>query len=295
MSSAQSRGLVGNTLALTSAVAFAVANASASIAFYGGSNPPTLAATRFILPTVLLVAWLRVQGNSLWLSRRDGWIAVGLGVITAAYSWALLGAIGTVPLSLAILIFYLFPLVAAVIVGVCGWETISWTTIAAIFVALIGLALALDPRVGNHNALGISLAFGASVGLGAVVAVSGRLLRAGDSRRVTLYMAGVSAALLIALCASRGDFALPVTATGWFGFLGAAILYAFAIIAFFMAVSIIGPMRTSLLCYAEPVASAGLGVMVLGEVLTIVQTAGIALVVGSLVGATLWQQRALPR
>lgn len=292
MSSARSRGLIGNTLALTSAIAFAVSNASASVAFYGGSNPPTLAATRFILPTVVLVVWLRFRGNSLWLSSRDGWIAVGLGAITAAYSWALLGAIGTIPLSLAILIFYLFPLVAAVIVGVRGWETISWTTIASIFVALIGLALALDLRVGNHDTLGIALAFSASIGLGTVVAVSGQVLRTGNSRRVTLYMAGVSATLLIALCALRGDFALPATATGWLGFSGAAILYAFAIIAFFMAVSIIGPMRTSLLCYAEPVASAGLGVMALGEVLTLVQVVGIALVVGSLVGATLWQQRA---
>jgi probable blue pigment (indigoidine) exporter len=152
--------------------------------------------------------------------------------------------------------------------------------------------LALDPRIGNHDTLGIALAFGASLGLGIVVAVSGRVLRAGDSRRVTLHMAGVSAVLLIVLCAMQGDFALPETATGWLGFLGAATLYAFAMIAFFIAVSIIGPMRTSLLCYAEPVVSAGLGVILLGEVLTLVQVAGIALVVGALVGATLWQQRA---
>lgn len=287
MSLAQSRALIGNTLALTSAVAFAFSNASASLSFHGGSNPLTLAATRFVLPTVVLVVWLRVSGFPLCLPTRDGWIAVVLGVVTAAYSWALLSAIGAIPLALAILTFYLFPLVAAVILGIWGWEKIGWRTIAAIVLAFVGLAMALDPRLGNLDVVGVALAFGASLGLGIVVAVSSRVLRAGDSRPVTLYMAAVSAVLLMVLCVAQGDFVFPHTGLGWIGFVGAASLYAFAMIAFFFAVSMVGPMRSSLLCYAEPVVAAGLGVILLGEVLTPVQISGIALVIIALVGATL--------
>jgi drug/metabolite transporter (DMT)-like permease len=51
-------------------------------------------------------------------------------------------------------------------------------------------------------------------------------------------------------------------------------------------VSMIGPVRTSLLSYADAVISAGLGVVVLGQALTLVQVVGIALVVVALVGAT---------
>ena len=283
--------MVGDTLALTAAVAFAVSNASASLAFSGGSNPLTLAAVRFVLPVVVLVTWLTAQGRSVWLPKRDGWIAVALGVLTAVYSWALLSAIGAIPLALAILIFYLFPLVATVILGICGWEKLGWKTIAAIVVAFVGLTLALDPRVGHFDVAGVTLAFVAALGLGIVVAVSSRVLRAGNSRPVTLYMAAVSAVLLIAFCAMQGDFVLPNTTTGWVGFAAAAVLYAFAMIAFFIAVAMIGPMRSSLLCYAEPVVAAGLGVVLLGEALTPVQISGIALVVGALVGATLLKQR----
>jgi drug/metabolite transporter (DMT)-like permease len=291
MSSAQSRALIGNTLALTSAVAFAISNTSASLAFHGGSNPLTLAAVRFVLPVVVLVAWLGSQGRSVWLPRRDGWIAAALGALTAFYSWALLSAIGAIPLALAILIFYLFPMVATVILGVCGWEKLGWKTIAAIVVAFVGLAFALDPRVVNLDMAGVSLAFLAALGLGAVVAVSSRVLRSGDSRPVTLYMAGVSAVLLIAFCALQGDFALPNTTPGWIGFVSTAVLYAFAMIAFFIAVSMIGPTRSSLLCYAEPVVAAGLGVVLLEEALTLVQIGGIVLVVSALIGATLLKQR----
>lgn len=93
--------------------------------------------------------------------------------------------------------------------------------------------------------------------------------------------------MLIAFCAAQGRFVLPQTSLGWSGFLGTAAFYAFAMIAFFIAISMIGPVRTSLLSYAEPVVTAGLGVVLLGESLAPIQIAGIALVVAALVGATL--------
>ena len=137
-----------------------------------------------------------------------------------------------------------------------------------------------------------AVGFAAAVGLGIVVAVSSRVFRAGDSRPVTLYMATVSAILLIAFCAQQGDIALPTTPVGQIGFVAAIMFYAFALIAFFIAVSMIGPARSSLLSYAEPVASAGLGVAVLGEALTLTQIGGIILMVGALVGATMLKQSA---
>ncbi len=288
---AEPRAWTGNVLALLAAVAFAFSNTSASLAFKGGSNPTTLAAVRFVLPAFALLIWLTASRRSVWLPARDGWIAVVLGALTAAYTWALLSAIGAIPLALAILTFYLFPLIAIAILGVCGWEKLGWTTIGAIVVAFVGLTLALDPRVAHVDVVGMSLAFLASLGLGAVVAVSGRVLRATDSRPVTLYMATIAAILLIAFCALQADFALPRTTIGWFGFASAALLYAFAMIAFFIAVSMIGPARSSLLCYAEPVVAAWLGVILLGETLTLVQVIGIALVVSALAAATLLNQR----
>ena len=279
--------MIGTTLAVTAAVAFALTNTSASLAFQGGSNPLTLAAVRFVLPALVLMYWLTAQGRSVWLPKREAWIAIGLGALTAGYSWALLSAIGAIPLALAILIFYLFPLVATVILVLFGWETLGWKTIAAIVLAFIGLVLALDPRVGNINTEGLLLGLAAALGLGIVVAVSSRVFRGGDSRPVTLYMAAISAILLIIFCVQQGDFALPNTTMGWIGFVAAALFYAFALIAFFIAVSMIGPARSSLLGYAEPIVSAALGVTLLGEALTLTQISGIVLMVGALAGATM--------
>ena len=284
--------MLGNTLALASAVAFALANLSAIMAFQAGSNPLTLSGARFVLPAVVLAVWLGIEHRPLLLPKRDGLIAVGLGVLTAGYTFALLSAIGIIPLGLTILIFYLFPLVASLILAAFGWERLGVRTVAAIAIAFIGLALALDPRVAGLSTEGVLLAFAGAVGLGIVVAVSSRVFRGGDSRPLTFYMATVAAVLLIAFCALQNGFAWPGTTNGWLGFAAASLFYAFAMTAFFIAVATIGPVRSSLLCYAEPVVSAGLGVALLGETLTLTQIAGIALVVGALVWATLPKQAA---
>jgi drug/metabolite transporter (DMT)-like permease len=290
-SAPRSRETAGIALALAAAVAFALANTSASVAYHGGSNPLTVAAMRFLLPTGALVVWLRMSGVPLRLPARDGWVAALLGAITAFYTLALLSAIGAIPLALAILVFYLFPLVATVTLAVCGWEKLGRQTLAAIVLAFAGLTLALNPHGGGLDLEGVALALVGALGLGIVIAVSSRVFRAGDSRPVTLYIAAVAAVVLIVLCAAHGELVLPQTGFGWLGLVGTSVFYAFAMIAFFIAISMIGPVRVSLLSYAEPVVAAGLGVTLLGEALALPQIAGIALVIAALVGATLWQPR----
>ncbi len=288
----RSREWTGIALALAAAATFALGNAAVSLAYQGGSNPLTVAAVRFVLPTAALLIWLRRSGVSLRLPARDGWIAVALGALSALTSWALLTAMGVIPVAMAILVFYLFPLVAAAILAACGWETLGWRRVAAIVLAFAGLALALDPHGGRFDARGVALAVAAALSLGTVIAVSSRVFRAGESRPVTLYMAAVAGALLMALCAMHGDVALPRTGLGWAGFVGGTAFYAFAMISFFVAIAMVGPGRVSLLSYAEPVITAGLGVVVLGEALAPVQVAGIVLVVAALVGATWWRPQA---
>jgi drug/metabolite transporter (DMT)-like permease len=281
-----SRAWLGIAVALAAGASYAVANTSANLAYQGGSNAMTVAATRFLVPAVALFVWLRLGGVSLQLPKRDTFIALLLGLVTALYTWALLRSFNALPFALAVLTFYLFPLIAAALIAALGWERFVWRTGAAIVLALIGLALALDVRGGNLNAAGIVQALLAAVGLAVVIAVSSRMFGTGDARPLTFYMAAGACALLLVLCAASGEFALPQTALGWVGFIASSVVYGFAMIAFFIAVSMIGPVRTSLLSYADAVISAGLGVVVLGQALTLVQVVGIALVVVALVGAT---------
>ena len=79
-----------------------------------------------------------------------------------------------------------------------------------------------------------------------------------------------------------GDSPLPRTPLGYAAFFGVGAFYSFSIIGFFIAVSWIGSVRTSLLMNFEPVASMFLGIIVLGQVLEPSQYLGAALVVGAI-------------
>jgi drug/metabolite transporter (DMT)-like permease len=287
-----SRTWLGIAVAIAAGAAFAIANTSAGLAYQGGSNPLTVASTRFLLPTAALIGWLGYTGVPLVLPRRQAIVAVLLGAATALYNWALLGSFNSIPFALAVLIIYFYPLIAAVMVATLGWEEFAWRTGAAILLAIIGLALALDVRGSNLNLTGVSLAFIAAVGLAVVVTVSSRVFGNGDARPVTLYVSAAASVLLLLLCATSEDFAFPQTRTGWIGFGAAAAFYGFAIITFFIAISMIGPVRASLFSYSDAVISAILGVVVLGQALTAIQVAGITLVIVALISATIRRNHA---
>ena len=287
-----SRAWIGVAVAIAAGAAFAIANTSAGVAYQGGSNPLTVASTRFLLPTAALIGWLGFTGVPLVLPRREAIVALLLGALTALYNWALLGSFNSIPFALAVLIIYFYPLIAAVIVAAFGWERFAWKTGAAILIAIVGLAFALDVRGSNLNVGGVSLAFFAAVGLAVVVAVSSRVFGNGDARPVTLYMSASASVLLLLFCTARGDFAFPQTGAGLVGFGAAAVFYGFAIITFFIAISMIGPVRASLFSYSDAVISAILGVVVLGQTLTLIQVAGIALVILALIGATVRRNHA---
>jgi drug/metabolite transporter (DMT)-like permease len=276
----------GIFVALAAAAAFSFSNMSAAMANGGGATPLAVAAVRYLAPAIALVIWLRLSGGSLLLPRRDAAVAVGLGIVTAFYTWALLKSFTLIPFALAVLIFYLFPLLAAGILAALGWEKFAWRTGAGIVVAIGGLALALNVSGGHIEPQGVLLAGLAAVGLAIVVTVSSRMFGKGDARPLTLYMAASASAFLFILCAVSRDFVLPQTSPVWFGFIASTALYAFAMIAFYIAVSMIGPVLSSLLSYADAVISAALGVAVLGQALAPIQLAGMALVIVALIGAT---------
>ena len=102
-----SRAWIGVAVAIAAGAAFAIANTSAGVAYQSGSNPLTVASTRFLLPTVALIAWLGFTGVPLVLPRREAIVAVLLGALTALYNWALLGSFNSIPFALAVLIVLL--------------------------------------------------------------------------------------------------------------------------------------------------------------------------------------------
>ena len=279
------RPILALALVLGFTVSFALTNTMAGLAYREGSDPLTVATARFILPTLVLPLILWLTGARLTLPRRDGIAAIALGIVTALYSLAILIAIERLSVSLAVLIFFLFPLFTSLIVGVMGWERLTAVTIGAAIVAFGGLALTLGVDFENLSAVGVIYGLAGGFGLAAVSAVSARVIRSGDSRPVTLYLVATATIVFIAMCLVRGDLKLPASSDGWIGIAGTSLFYATGIIGYFAAIAMIGPARATLYSYVEPLFTMAAAFVFLGELLQPLQIVGALIVVGALTSA----------
>ncbi|MAF47588.1 MAG: DMT family transporter [Rhodospirillales bacterium] len=275
----------GIAVALGAAVCFGLANTIAGVAYAGGSDPTSVSGSRFVLPILILAAFAYLRKIPLALPRREAAWALALGVITALYTLALLSAINLLPVGIAILVFYLFPILTAFIAAIMGWVPLGLRTAGAAVVALAGLTFALGVRIEDYDPWGISLSALGALGLAIVSAVSGRVIANSDPMRATFYMAVGALIPLLFVVFAAGGFNRPESQTGWLGLVFTNIFYAFAMIGYFVAIGRVGAPMTTTLSNLEPLVAITAAFLLLGQSLAPLQLAGAAVVVGALIFA----------
>ena len=277
--------ILGIFLVLGIAACFAMANTLAGLAYTGGADALSVSTSRFLLPALILLVILAVRARPILMPKRDALTAIVLGLVTVVYTWFLLSSIELLPVPLAVLIFYLFPLFTTFIVSALGWEKLYRVNIIAAIVAFAGLTLVLGVSGEGLRMQGVFYAFLAAIGLATVSAVSKRVIRTGDPRQATLYMAATATVAFLLVTLTSGEFHLPTTEPGWWGFVGTNIFYAVAMIGYFVAISMIGPAKTTLFSYLEPLVATAAAWILLDQTLDPLQLVGIAIVIGALVAA----------
>ncbi len=276
---------LGIVLALVSAVNFALANTLAGVAYQGGTDPLTLSATRFILPAVLVFSILIFTGKPVLMKGRANIVGITLGLLTVAYSFALLSAIKLLPVSIAILTFYLFPILTAFFLFFLGWGRLTPAMVLSAIIAFLGLSLTLAVQFGELNKLGIVFGLVSAVGLALVCTISNYVMRGQDSLQGTFYISAVAATTMIIIAIGIGKLSLPITSAGWAGFMGSHILYAAAMIGFYISVSLVGAAAATFFSNLEPIVVVGAGYILLGQLISPWQMMGVAIVVGALIYA----------
>ncbi|MBN42436.1 MAG: hypothetical protein CL573_02980 [Alphaproteobacteria bacterium] len=133
--------------------------------------------------------------------------------------------------------------------------------------------------------MGVGLAAVGALGLATVSVISSRVIRAGDPRQVILYIAATAAIIFLATTLVRGEFLLPNTTWAWWGFVTNNIFFAAAVIGYFVGIQLIGPVRTTLFSYIEPVATIAAAFILLEQSLAPLQVFGVVIVIGALIVA----------
>lgn len=270
--------LLGSGIVVLAAASFTVSVILARLSYTAGSNATTILALRYSVAAILLYLYFKVRGQSPWLPRPLALRAAGIGLMVAVYAYGYLGAVQYIPVSLAVLIFYTYPLLTGLAAWLVDGEQLSTSKIAALGCGMIGVALAVEVSFKGLDLLGLGLAAIGSIGLAATIVTSQHAMRASGTLAVTFYINLVAAIAYLALGASTGSFTMPATTLGWLAFAALPLSFFIGITCFFGAVSMIGGVKTATIMNAEPVLTVIGAVFVLGETLAPLQMAGAALV-----------------
>ena len=156
---------LGLTLLLVSALIFSLHNAAARLAYDEGVTPTTITAMRTWAIVILFALLFGSRGH--WPKvPRAAWAAFAVTAIAySIHNPLLLIAFQFIPVSLAVLVLYLFPLLVGFMAAAIGLERLKRHTLAAAAVAFIGVALVLETGRAALDWRGLALAAISAVAL----------------------------------------------------------------------------------------------------------------------------------
>lgn len=271
---------------LVTAVMFSVADICGKVALSSGTDVTSMMTFRGVVGLAVVFAGLRLNPPAAMTpaARR---VALGLGVLLTANLYLLFKAIELVPVSVAILVYFVYPLLTGIVGAATGIDRLSAAGAGAAAAAFGGLVLIVGAAPGLAG-IGVAAAVGAALCRAAMLLITRATLAGADARVVTWYTLVSSTVGFAALSLAAGDWHWPAGAAGWTAFVAIGFATTIAIFTLYVSTQRIGPFGTALFMNLEPLMTSVLGVAVLGERLSGVQMLGGATMIAAL---SLFQMR----
>jgi len=290
--SSTSAGLVA---ALVSAVAFGTSGAFVKPLLEAGWSPAAAVTARALAGGVVLLPFVLVALRGRWAALwRGRWRVLGMGAIAVAYAQlAYFAAIRRIPVSTALLVEYLAPLL---LVGF-AWATTRRmpgpTVLAGSALAVGGLVLVIGPGALHAvDPIGLVYAFGASIGCALYFVIAARpsdglppVVLAGAGLLVGgAVLAAAGATGVLRFTTTYGDLPLLGSQRPWWvpllvvAVVGTALAYAAGI----TGSGLLGSRLASFIGLLEVVSAALWAWLLLGERLTPLQLVGGVLILGGI-------------
>ncbi len=296
--------LAGAGLIVLAAVCFATLGPLSRFADDAGVDSLTLVTWRAALGATVMTIFIGAR-LAAGIARpvrlrdvppRDRRFMMGAAAANAILNFSVFVAFTRISIALALLVFYLYPALVAVISVAWFGERIDRLRWTALAVSLTGLVLVLAGTaggIGRVDALGIGLAFVGGIAQAFyVLAARHGFSHVPGPQAAALTMSGALVVYLVvaAVSGSVAALAAPVASVQalWPVLMAGIIGAGVPTVAYITGIRMLGPSRAAILAMLEPVVGVLLAAWLLAEQPTVVQLIGGALI---LVAAVLLQLR----
>jgi drug/metabolite transporter (DMT)-like permease len=271
------------------ASSFGITDVLGKMVFAAGADVLTLALFRGVVGLGFVYVWLRVGPAPVPHEPRARWIALGLGVLFAGIVFGIFKAIELVAVPIAILSYFVYPLLTGISAALLGIERLGWRGAVAAIAAFFGLALMIGAHPQELVIAGPAFAVGAACCRTAVLLIARAELQHADARLTTWHSLVSSTAIFAVAAILTLNWQPPQTPLGWAAILGVSIGTAVAVLTLFISINRIGPFRSALIMNLEPLLATVLSAPLLGEIITPIQALGGAIMLAALVAFQLRQ------
>jgi drug/metabolite transporter (DMT)-like permease len=255
-------------------------------------GPASLALLRYAIGVACLLPFLPAH-LPLRMARGDLIAVMGLGILQFGVLIALLNfGLITLPAGRAALLFATFPLLTMVVAAALGREGLTAAKTAGVLLSFAGVAVTLGEDLltaaGEGKWIGVLAVLAAAL-CGAVCSVLYRpYLQRCPTLPVGVLAMFAAVLFLVPLAAAEGFFAKPtaLTAPGWGAVVFIGLSSGACYLLWLWALKHASPTRVTVFLSLSPVTAAILGVLLLGETLTLGMAIGLAAVIGGLWIAT---------
>ena len=255
---------------------------SSRYAYDGGANGLMVSLLRSLVMVIVLYVGINLAKVELKLPRAL-WIFVVInGVLMAAMTYGNIGAIEFIPIGVAQLIFFTFPVLIALIVAALGLESVTKAKLSIVFLAFLGLMLMLLNISETLDWRGVTFALTASISTAINAVLVARYFRKINPFVTAFYFSAVALIVLSVIGIFIKEIVLPVTLPGWGGAVGVAVLQTIGTPMYLYAIAQIGALKTGMGANIQPVFAILAAWLLFGEILSFQQSIGGLLVLAAI-------------
>ena len=257
-----------------------------------GGDPVQLLAPRMVLATGLLWLWMWLtRPQRIRIDRRGLLNSVLAGFLNTLALVCFYLGLRRVDASVAILVFTIYPAILLTMLHLRG-ESVTRRDVLRLVLALSGVVLVADPG-GSADILGVVLVLGTAFMYSSYIFVVHTRLVSYPTSSTTLWIIttlGICTPLLLPFFPSEQALGFE----GWGVVIWSAVIgTVIARLAIIEGIRLVGGGQTALLLPVETVASITMAALFLGERISLTQMAGAALVLTSVMLATVFRRRPL--
>ncbi len=273
---------LGLALAAAAAASYSLSAVLAGIAYQHGNEPGSLVAVRFLFAVLVVLPLLLLKRRPVTLPVSSLPLLAGMVLGSIGTAVGYMSSIRYIPVSLAVLVFYLFPLLVTLSESLLERRRPSPWLLLAVVLGFSGLSLALGPDFASLNLVGIGYALLGAFSCIPLFICARLLVLRHDTLTLAVHINFAAFALVMLWLLGNSSLVIPTSLWGWGSLAIASATFVCGFLLQLSAVQKAPPGPAAIMFNAEPLLTILIAWFFLGQRLSDWQWLGAGMVLGAL-------------